>query len=386
MQLFSDNGFFMWLALLALPAIFLGVREKPLKHYGMAVSLVFLWLALGHNLRALAYLTGFCLFEYALVCVYGKARLTQGRKAGTYYTALVLSIAPLTLYKILSVTGNPHHILGFLGISYMTFKAVQIVIEIYDGLIERVPADEFFYLMLFFPVLVSGPIDRSRRFHDDLVRTIPREEYLEMVGEGLMKIFKGLVYKLVLAACFYALMQYFGMGRDGRSVLIYLYSYGFYLFFDFAGYSLMAVGASNLFGIRTPDNFNNPFRSKDIIEFWDRWHITLSHWFRDYVFSRVTMALVKGRRIKNKLAIAAIAFLINMGLMGFWHGLELHFIAYGLYHGVLLAAFEVFRKKSRFYKKHKKDRWFILLSWFITFHLVMFGFFIFSGRLTALIK
>ena len=114
--------------------------------------------------------------------------------------------------------------------------------------------------------------------------------------------------------------------------------------------------------------------------------MTLSFWFRDFLFSRITMALVRTRKIKNKLVIATIAFMINMFVMGVWHGLELNYIVYGLYHGVLLSACEIFQKKSKLYKAHKKDKWFIGVSWFITLHLVMFGFFIFSGRLGILLS
>ena len=160
-----------------------------------------------------------------------------------------------------------------------------------------------------------------------------------------------------------------------------MYSYGFYLFFDFAGYSLMAVGYSYLFGVRTPDNFNKPFLSVDIIDFWDRWHITLSHWFRDFVFSRITMDLMRSRKFKSRLTIAVIAFMLNMGLMGIWHGTEPYYIIYGLYHGVLLSLTEIYHKKSKFHKRNKKKKWYRLTTGFITFQLVMIGFFIFSGRI-----
>lgn len=153
------------------------------------------------------------------------------------------------------------------------------------------------------------------------------------------------------------------------------------MFFDFAGYSLMAVGASYFLGIRTPDNFNKPFISKDIKEFWDRWHITLSHWFRDFIFSRFMMKAIKKKWFKTRLRGAAAGFLVNMIIMGAWHGLTPSYLTYGLYHGALLAVTEVYQKKSRFYKTNKKKKWFQFFSWFVTFQMVMFGFLIFSGRL-----
>lgn len=175
------------------------------------------------------------------------------------------------------------------------------------------------------------------------------------------------------------------MGRDPMSVIIYFYAYGTYLFFDFAGYSLMAIGAGKIFGVNIPTNFNAPFKSRDIKEFWDRWHITLSHWLRDYLFSRITMKMIASGRTKNKLVIATTAFMINMCVMGVWHGIESYYIAYGLYHGILLSACEIVQKKSKFYRKHRKERWFILAETIITFHLVMLGFMIFSGRLNILL-
>ncbi|MBM6968066.1 D-alanyl-lipoteichoic acid biosynthesis protein DltB [Pseudoramibacter alactolyticus] len=385
MQLFSDNLFFIWLVVLTLPAIWLGAHEQPIKYYGAAVTLFFVWMAMGNNLKALAYLIGFLIYTFVLIQIYLKVHKTKGRNAKLYYLFLGLAILPLALNKVFIVAHDPHDILRFMGISYMTFKSAQIVIEIYDGLIESVDAFEYAYLLLFFPALSSGPIDRSRRFNDDLHQVMPKAEYLDLVGTGLFRILRGLVYKKAIATGFYQLMIWFGMGHSLRGGLIYMYTYGFYLFFDFAGYSDMAVGASYLFGIKTPDNFNKPFVSVDIKEFWDRWHITLSHWFRDFVFSRITMSMIRKKRFKNKLTRASVAFIINMGIMGCWHGLTSYYIAYGLYHGVLLSATEIFQKKSKFYKRHKKDKRFKAVSWLVTFNLVMFGFLIFSGRLNVLL-
>ena len=128
-----------------------------------------------------------------------------------------------------------------------------------------------------FRLLVQGPIDRSRRFLEDLNSIRPRREYLALAGEGIFKILLGLIYKLILASVFFKGMGMVDGARTWYYVIFYAYCYGFYLFFDFAGYSLMAVGTSYLLGIRTPDNFRRPFQSIDIQEFWDRWHITLSH-------------------------------------------------------------------------------------------------------------
>ena len=141
----------------------------------------------------------------------------------------------------------------------------------------------------------------------------------------------------------------------------------------------MAIGTSYILGIRTPENFNKPFISKDIKEFWDRWHITLSHWFRDFLFSRYMMSALRSKKFKNRLNAASAGFIINMFVMGIWHGLSKDYLLYGLYHGVLLALTERYQKQ-KWYRKVKNKKWYQIISWFVTLNLVMFGFLIFSGQ------
>ena len=169
-------------------------------------------------------------------------------------------------------------------------------------------------------------------------------------------------------------------------IIAYAYAYCFYLFFDFAGYSLMAVGTSYILGIRTPDNFKYPFISVDIKDFWNRWHITLSYWFRDFVFSRFIMQSIKKKWFKKRLNGAAAGFIVNMLIMGLWHGLTSYYILYGLYHGVLLALTEFYQKKSKFFAKYKDKVPYKIVSWFVTINAVMFGFLIFSGKFNTIIR
>ena len=383
MTLMGSLYFFLWAAVLMIPAIVIGIKEKPIRYYGFFVTLVFVILATVDSPVSMMYLALYCVFEFILVKVSLYIRGKNLKRKGMLLLLVMLSLTPLITFKISGIMGAS--IFGFLGISYLTFKSLQMILEIYDGLIDHVKIFDFLYFMLFFPCITSGPIDRSRRFTSDLYNIRPKDEYLELVGKGLFKIMLGMVYKFVLASVFYQGMTYLGSAIAGTdwtgSTLIYMYCYGFYLFFDFAGYSLMAVGIGYIFGIITPDNFNKPLISTDMKDFWDRWHITLSHWFRDFVFSRFMMASIRGKWFRNKLTGATLGFMINMTLMGIWHGLEWCYILYGVYHGILLSLTEIYQKKSKFYKKNKKKKWYLLISKVITFNLVMFGFLIFSGRL-----
>ena len=379
MTLYSGYIFFACLAAACIPAIALGIAERPVRNYALAASLFFVTAALAKHPVQLAYFVVYFIWQFITVMSYMHIYRKRGRDSRIYHAMLIISLLPLALQKLSSLTDTS--IFGFIGISYLSFKTLQMIIEIYDGLIDEVKPLDFVRFMIFFPVFSSGPIDRSRRFNDDSHRMIQRSEYLDLLGSGIFRILLGLVYKLVITSYLFALLSLISGMREWYFYVAYAYVYGLYMFFDFAGYSLMAVGTSYIFGVRTPDNFKAPFAAVDISDFWNRWHITLSHWFRDYLFSRVVMAFTKKKLLDTRLQRACTAFIINMTVMGAWHGLTPYYLLYGLYHGLLLAASEVYHKKSQFYKKHKRSKLYRTVSGFVTLQAVMFGFLIFSGHL-----
>lgn len=383
MTFFGGYIFYVCLILALIPAIVIGMLQKPLRIYSLCISFIFIYLVFGNDINQLICLISFYLIELIIVKLYLFLRKKYGRKENIYYGTVFLSILPLIINKVSPLIHM--NMFAFLGISYLTFKSVQMVIEIYDGIITEVPILEYSGFLLHFPTLSSGPIDRSRRFHEDWIKVYSREEYLNLLGNGLFKILLGLVYKIVLAAVFYQLMGFFDVYNVWYCAVGYAYVYGFYLFFDFAGYSLMAIGTSYILGVRTPDNFRKPFLAKDMRDFWDRWHISLSYWFRDFIFSRFIIRCVKKKWFKDRLQRASVGFIINMLVMGMWHGLNVSYILYGLYHGVLLALTEIYQKKSKFHKKNKDNKSYQLLSWFVTMQLIMFGFLIFSGKFMIVI-
>ena len=380
MSYFEGIEFFFFLAIALIIGFIINYLGKRIEYYILALSMIFSVVIYGKSTIMLAYLIGFILYEYILVLI---AQKTENKKS--LKILVMLSILPLVINKIFAVTHL--HLLAFIGISYMSFKTIQIMIEISDGLIkEKISAVEYVQFLLFFPTVSSGPIDRSRRFMSDIKEKMPRAEYLELAGEGIYRLILGLLYKVVFSTLSYHYLV--GLTNHGAFMysIKYMYLYTLYLFFDFAGYSLMAVGSSNILGIKTPMNFDKPFLSIDIKDFWNRWHITLSTWLRDFVFSRVFMEATKKNRFKKRLNTAMYAYMINMVLMGFWHGLTISYIVYGFYHGLLMAGFEYYQKKSKFYKKNKNETWYKVLSWFITINLVIIGLYIFSGEPYKLIS
>ena len=373
MNYFEGNEFFLLLFVVLLIGFVLNYFGKRKDYYILSLSILFAGAIYGKSKAMVVYLLAFIVYQYFLVFI------AQRMDSKRLKPLVILSILPLVVNKVFAITQL--HLLSFIGISYMSFKTIQIMLEISDGLIkEKISVKDYLQFLLFFPTVSSGPIDRSRRFLKEINEVMPRKDYLELAGDGIYRIVLGLLYKVVLSTYVYQML--FALSNTGTVVysIKYMYLYTLYLFFDFAGYSLMAVGSSNILGIQTPMNFNKPFLSIDIKDFWTRWHITLSTWLRDFVFSRVLMQVIRKKWFKNRLHNAAYAYMVNMLVMGFWHGISVSYIAYGFYHGILMSGFEIYQKKSTFYKKHKNKTWYKLMSWFVTMNLVMVGFFIFSGE------
>ena len=373
MNYFEGNEFFLLLFVVLLIGFVLNYFGKRKDYYILSLSILFAGAIYGKSKSMVVYLLAFIIYQYVLVFI------AQRMDSKQLKPLVMLSILPLVVNKVFAITQL--HLLAFIGISYMSFKTIQIMLEISDGLIkEKISVKDYLQFLLFFPTVSSGPIDRSRRFLKEINEVMPRKDYLELAGDGIYRIVLGLLYKVVLSTYVYQILL--ALSNTGTVIysIKYMYLYTLYLFFDFAGYSLMAVGSSNVLGIQTPMNFNKPFLSIDIKDFWTRWHITLSTWLRDFVFSRVLMQVIRKKWFKNRLHNAAYAYMVNMLVMGFWHGISVSYIAYGFYHGILMSGFEIYQKKSTFYKKHKNKTWYKLISWFVTMNLVMVGFFIFSGE------
>lgn len=380
-----DGYLYMYILLLTMiPAVILGLMGKRLKYYGMLATALMIYLIIGLDVQ-FRYLAIFMVWEMAAIFIYKRIRAKKKSK-WVFRGFLFATMLPLIINKISPLTS--FGVVGFIGISYLSFRTMQIVIELYDGAITELGFLDTVYFVLFFPTLSSGPIDRSRRFDEEINDVIGREDYInEYLIPGIKKIFQGLMYKFAIAA----LIHFYWVSKITPNpgilpIVSYMYAYTLYLFFDFAGYSLIAVGTSYIFGVHAPDNFNKPFISKDMKEFWTRWHISLSRWFGDYIFSRYVLNAMRTKKFKKRATASHVAQMITMITMGLWHGLTWYYILYGVYQGISLVLADEFTRKSKLYKKYKKNKWFQRMQIFVTFHVVCFGMLIFSGFLTHYIK
>ncbi len=406
---YENPFYFVILSVALLPLIIQLLRGKRMMWYQNVLTLFFLWMSFGGpSLHQGIALLMYVAWQTLLVWLYFKHRQTKNNSK-VFYLAVVLAIIPLFLVKVIPFILEQQAfrtmaeatpilkvmptLIGFLGISYLTFKAVQMIMEIRDGLIKEYHVGRYLQFLLFFPTISSGPIDRYRRFEKDLLHPPEKEKYLELVSNGIQMFFMGFLYKFIIGYIFGSQLlprvQDFAIQQGGLSLglLGTMYVYTFYLFFDFAGYSLFAVGTSNLLGYETPVNFNKPFLSHNIKEFWNRWHMSLSFWFRDYVYMRLMFTLIKKKVFKSRITASNVGYFALFILMGVWHGLTWYYLVYGLYHAALICLTDVW---LRYKKKHKSqlpsNKFTQGLSIFLTFHAVALSFLIFSGFLDTLMK
>lgn len=372
---YSGLLFFYLLILALLPAVVLGLLEKPIHPYGLAFSVMMLCAVFGEG-GQLPQLLIFWLWQGAVFLLFRR----RVAKTPVLCLAVILAVLPLALVKVGEVW-SVLSLFRLLGISYMTFRAVETLLNLHDGTIKDISFLRWSYFLLFFPSVSSGPIDRCRRFLTDLDARPTREEYIGLLRQGVWKLVGGAFSAIVLGGFIWQFWLAPLPAKGLLPTLSYLYGYTFFLFFNFAGSSSMAIGTGYILGIRVPENFRQPFLSVDMKDFWARWHISLSTWLRDYVYTRFAMAALKRRWFKNQRTASYLGYVLTMMTMGFWHGLAPHYLIYGAYHSALMCINEALDLHWKAFRKIKKKGAGQVVCVLVTFHLFAFGLLIFSGRL-----
>jgi D-alanyl-lipoteichoic acid acyltransferase DltB (MBOAT superfamily) len=245
------------------------------------------------------------------------------------------------------------------GVSFFTFQAISYVVDVRRRIVAPARTIDVAVYLSFFPHLVAGPIVRAREFLPQLER--PRDPRDVAVGEGVVLIVVGLVKKVVLADFLarsvvdpvFAVPEAY----SSADVLLAAYAYAAQIYCDFSGYTDMAIGLALLLGIRFPQNFDGPYRSRSFREFWRRWHMTLSRFLRDFLY--IPLGGNRGGRLRT-----ARNLMLTMVLGGLWHGAALGFVLWGALHGIYLSIERVLHSVVRW----RPPRW---LAWTIVFHLVV---------------
>ena len=267
----------------------------------------------------------------------------------------------------------------WLGFSYVAFRLIHTLRDRQSGRLPAVTLEEYFIYILFFPAFTAGPIDRVERFVADLRVHVPRSA--EQLGGAGVRLFEGVIKKFIVADVL-AMMSLnasnAGLVQPTGWAWIMLYAYAFQIFFDFSGYTDIAIGLAGIMGIRLPENFKRPYRQQNLTQFWNNWHITLTQWFRSYFFNPLTRSLRSAKRPVPMWAVLLITQLSTFTLIGLWHGITLNFIAWGLWHGVGLFAQNRYSDKTRplsvwLAERPKLNIISRVFSTLLTFHFVALG-------------
>ncbi len=267
------------------------------------------------------------------------------------------------------------------GISFYIFQSMSYSLDVYYETVN--PTKNFFDVALyisFFPQLMAGPIVRAKQFLPQLQRYSPPT--LKNFTDGVQVFLFGLFLKVVVADNIAPIVDpIFADPSSQTSSVIWLavFGYSIQIFCDFGGYSEMAIGLAMVFGYTLPQNFNAPYMALNIGDFWHRWHISLSNWFRDHLFYPLHFSnlIIFSDKSRDTLYRAAVNLLIAMGLIGLWHGANWTYVLFGLYHGIgltinrILTAYRVYKRPSIKVK---------LISWAGTFLFVVSGFVLFRAE------
>ena len=344
------------------------------------------------DLRFLALLVALTLANYLLGWAIPGSRYARLLA----WFSVLLNLGALAVFKwadfFMEGLSRTFHALGFftlpvglqllvpIGISFITFQAISYTTEIYRKKLEPAAWMDFAVYMAFFPKLVAGPLVRPEQFLSQLKQPSARPDRsaaMSALGLLLLGLFKKIVIADSLAGlsdvAFRAAAR--DMGIDFLPSALFwqgFYLYSFLIYADFSGYTDIARSSAILLGFNLPENFRQPYLSENITLFWNRWHMSLTQWFREYLFFPLSRGLLikTGRRHARLIQIAVT--LITMTLIGLWHGAAWTFVVWGVWHGVLLSINQV-----RSWKVER--RWQKLGLGIVTFHLVGIGWVLFGS-------
>lgn len=316
--------------------------------------------------------------------------ITDVFKIKTKIWGILILLLPMLLVKLdIKFDFYPFKLndaISFAGLSYASFRIIGYYMDKAPG--EKMPDFiSYFNFLSFTPTLLIGPIDRFARFKDSQnngFSSINSENFII----GWNTFVKGLAFKYIVAEVIdrYWLNLYPETSKELLHIANTMYAYYFYLFFDFAGYSFMALGIGKMMGINVPLNFKNPFIAVNPQDFWRRFHISLGDWLKDYFFNPLYMFLTRKKSLKKyPVTRQNIALVLTFLLMGCWNGFKLNYILSGLLFGVFSAVHNTYVVQC---KKKGKDVVFgnlntqttKVISIFIMFNLAAFALYIFSGR------
>lgn len=313
---------------------------------------------------------------------YKKLVSSELNKKNTLLKGIALNVLVLIIFKytdfiieninlVFSTSISPLNLPFPLAISFYTFQTIAFLINVYDDEILDVKMKDFFLFVVFFPQLIAGPIVKYNnmmpQFSNENNKWFNKRNFII----GLIVLFIGLIKKIYFAG---TLSEFVDVGHENINELGFLSSwllslcFTFQIYFDFSGYVDMATGSALMLNIVLPQNFNSPYKATSIIDFWQRWHITLSNFLTNYIYFPLLRSL-RNINFFNSMIITFVVFLIA----GFWHGPSWNYVLFGAFHGLGLII-------NHLYKKYFDINLSKYIFWFLTFNFVNISFIFFRTK------
>lgn len=338
-----------------------------IKYFTLFLSMVVVNIVLG-------YIIQICNKEKKAIKIIKGLILTIGvlTNVGLLFYYKYYDFAVININDIFGVSISTKNLLLPLGISFFTFKAISMLVDVYKGkvILSKNPCYAALYLS-FYGQVVSGPISRYGEFYENYTEENLSKNKFERFSDGSYLFVKGFCKKILIANVLSpVVVEIFSMNMEYTSAgLLWLGSIAFsmQLYYDFSGYSDMAIGLGNMYGIKSNENFNYPYCTKSISEFWRRWHISLGNWFKEYIYFPMG-----GSRVKGKLRLFFNLFVVWL-CTGIWHGANWTFIFWGLAYFVVIAFEKITNMPNRLKSNILRVAYRIFCLLFINFQWIIFN-------------
>ncbi len=328
------------------------------------------------RIACLLCLLGFISYRCGIILSYTPSEKYRGQLLKYVLFSLIMV---LCLIKIFADSGHAaffdglHGRLFFWGTSYIIFRTIHYIIESYRRTFSQHSLWSFLCYMLFFPIFLSGPIERFHKFYEETVSVASRQDIdMREINYGLYRIIKGIIKKAFIAdvmAKFIVSVLYSPMEYPKYIVIFCIYALAIRVYMDFSGYTDIAIGSARLLGYKIMENFNSPFFQPNIAMFWRNWHISLYIWIRDYFFLPIF-----GKNASIYSLYLGIFF--SMIIFHIWHGFSVKFLLLGVYHGFILVMWtlwQAIKRRFRFKRGYISPRFIRVCTTFFTFNIVSLG-------------
>lgn len=365
-----------------------------LRRWSFLIVCLCLFLLSFNNIESLFAMTVFIALPYCYIFIIRRGDVPLWP---IILTQLILFIYVNQYAWILSFFNVPvPSFISILGVSYIFFRQLDVLFQVKARLVQTVSIIDYLNYLLSFWTILAGPIQRYRSFIQtfyDEKQPLDNQQSLvcfHRAANGMIKILLlGAFFQYCSSAAYIGILQ---NGPSWKYIIAIFYCFPLFLYFNFSGYCDVVIGMAKWAGFTIPENFDRPYLSRDMIEMWNRWHITMSQWLRDYVYQPLFKVLISGI-FRNYISFSQyLSIFITFSLVGIWHGTTLNFIVFGLLQGLGMAASMIYRDTCKNllgrerYKLYYNNKWVANIERFVTLNFWCFTFLFFQFDVVVMLN